>query len=126
LPLLFQNKELNALVKAHSVILFCNQEQCPFVYNTCEITADVMDDIKPHILMIEECRELFAILTTPHIRVSQIYPLWVYDLSPNASLPNASLPTVQVHPTITFAQPAHTAIATATALSRSLSPAGLG
>ena len=67
---LLKSRELNALVKAHNVILFCNQEQCPCVSNACQITADVMEDIRPYCLMIEECRELYAILTTPHIRVS--------------------------------------------------------
>lgn len=67
---LLQSRELNALVKAHNVILFCNQEQCPCVSNACQITADVMEDIRPYALMIEECRELYAILTTPHIRVT--------------------------------------------------------
>ena len=28
-----------------------------------------MEDIRPYALMIEECRELYAILSTPHIRV---------------------------------------------------------
>ena len=28
-----------------------------------------MDEIRPFALMIEECRELYAILTTPHINV---------------------------------------------------------
>ena len=68
---LMTNRELNALVKAHNVILFCNQEQCPCVSNACQITADVMEDIRPFCLMVEECRELYAILSTPHIRVSQ-------------------------------------------------------
>ena len=67
---LMTNRELNALVKAHNVILFCNQEQCPCVSNACQITADVMEDIRPFCLMVEECRELYAILSTPHIRVS--------------------------------------------------------
>merc|ERR1719412_1857185 len=65
---LLRSRELNALVKAHNVILFCNQEQCPCVSNACQITADVMEDIRPYALMIEECRELYAILSTPHIR----------------------------------------------------------
>ena len=47
----------------------CLQEQCPCVSNACQITADVMEDIRPFCLMVEECRELYAILTTPHIRV---------------------------------------------------------
>jgi hypothetical protein len=67
---LLQSRELNALVKAHNVILFCNQEQCPCVSNACQITADVMEDIRPYALMIEECRELYAILSTPHMRVN--------------------------------------------------------
>ena len=87
---LLQSRELNALVKAHNVILFCNQvlpkqhpksliiiyffqnqEQCPCVSNCCEIASEVMEDVRPFALMIEECRELYAILTTPHIRVKQ-------------------------------------------------------
>ena len=67
---LLQSRELNALVKTHNVILFCNQEQCPCVSNCCQIAQDVMEDVRPFALMIEECRELYAILTTPHIRVS--------------------------------------------------------
>lgn len=66
---LLQSRELNALVKAHNVILFCNQEQCPCVSNACQITADVMEDIRPFALMIEECRELYALLSAPHVRV---------------------------------------------------------
>ncbi len=66
---LLQSRELNSLVKAHNVILFCNQEQCPCVSNSCEIASEVMEDVRPFALMIEECRELYAILTTPHIRV---------------------------------------------------------
>lgn len=95
---LLQSRELNALVKAHNVILFCNQvcggivvdqtcgamlfpflspsiacaqEQCPCVSNCCEIASEVMEDVRPYALMIEECRELYAILTTPHIRVGE-------------------------------------------------------
>ena len=30
---------------------------------------EVMEDVRPFALMIEECRELYAILTTPHLRV---------------------------------------------------------
>ena len=67
---LLQSRELNALVKAHNVILFCNQEQCPCVSNACQITADVMEDIRPFALMMEECRELYALLSAPHVRVS--------------------------------------------------------
>ena len=67
---LLQSRELNSLVKAHNVILFCNQEQCPCVSNCTQIADDVMEDIRPFALMIEECRELYAILTTPHLRVS--------------------------------------------------------
>ena len=67
---LLQSGELNALVKAHNVILFCNQEMCPCVSSCCTIAQDVMEEIRPFALMIEECRELYAILTTPHIRVS--------------------------------------------------------
>ena len=67
---LLQSRELNALVKAHNVILFCNQEQCPCVSNSCQIAAEVMEDVRPYALMLEECRELYAILSTPHIRVS--------------------------------------------------------
>lgn len=66
---LLQSKELNALVKAHNVILFCNQEQCPCVSNACQITAEVMEDIRPYALMLEECRELYALLSAPHVRV---------------------------------------------------------
>ena len=69
---LLQSRELNALVKAHNVILFCNQEQCPCVSNACQITADVMEDIRPFALMMEECRELYAILSAPHVRVSNL------------------------------------------------------
>jgi len=65
---LLQSRELNALVKAHNVILFCNQEQCPCVSNACQITADVMEDIRPFALMMEECRELYALLSAPHVR----------------------------------------------------------
>ena len=39
--------------------------------NCCEIASEVMEDVRPFALMIEECRELYAILTTPHIRVKQ-------------------------------------------------------
>lgn len=78
---LLQSRELNSLVKAHNVILFCNQEQCPCVSNACEIAADVMEDVRPFALMIEECRELFAILTTPHIRVKK----WRFILFKNKS-----------------------------------------
>ena len=67
-----QSRELNALVKAHNVILFCNQEQCPCVSNACQITADVMEDIRPFALMMEECRELYALLSAPHVRVSYL------------------------------------------------------
>ncbi len=67
---LLQSKELNALVKAHNVILFCNQEQCPCVSNACQITAEVMEDIRPFGLM-DECRELYALLNAPHVRVSK-------------------------------------------------------
>ena len=28
-----------------------------------------MEDVRPYALMLEECRELYAILTTPHLRV---------------------------------------------------------
>ena len=70
---LLQSRELNALVKAHNVILFCNQEQCPCVSNACQITADVMEDIRPFALMMEECRELYALLSAPHVRVSFKY-----------------------------------------------------
>ena len=66
---LLQSRQLNSLVKAHNVILFCNQEQCPCVSNACQITADVMEDIRPFALMIEECRELYALLSAPHVRV---------------------------------------------------------
>ena len=66
---LLQSRELNALVKAHNVILFCNQEQCPCVSNACQITADVMEDIRPYALMVEECRDLYALLSSPHVRV---------------------------------------------------------
>ncbi len=66
---MLQSRDLNALVKAHNVILFCNAEQCPCVSNSCEIAAEVMDDVRPYALMVDECRELYAILTTPHIRV---------------------------------------------------------
>ena len=69
---LLQSRELNALVKAHNVILFCNQEQCPCVSNACQITADVMEDIRPFALMMEECRELYALLSAPHVRVSTL------------------------------------------------------
>lgn len=68
---LLQSRQLNSLVKAHNVILFCNQEQCPCVSNACQITADVMEDIRPFALMIEECRELYAILSAPHVRVRE-------------------------------------------------------
>ena len=37
--------------------------------NSCQIALDVMEDVRPLALMVEECRELYAILTTPHIRV---------------------------------------------------------
>ena len=37
--------------------------------NCCEIALEVMEDVRPFALMIEECRELYAILTTPHLRV---------------------------------------------------------
>ena len=43
--------------------------------NSCEIASEVMEDIRPYALMIEECRELYAILTTPHIRVSGSFSL---------------------------------------------------
>ena len=66
---LLQSRQLNSLVKSHNVILFCNQEQCPCVSNACQITADVMEDIRPFALMIEECRELYALLSAPHVRV---------------------------------------------------------
>merc|ERR1712218_745729 len=66
---LLRSRELNCLVKMHNVILFCNQEQCPCVSNCCEIALEVMEDVRPFALMIEECRELYAILTTPHLRV---------------------------------------------------------
>ncbi|CAB4065526.1 MAGUK p55 subfamily member 4,MAGUK p55 subfamily member 7 [Lepeophtheirus salmonis] len=65
---ILQCRELNALVKAHNVILFCNQEQCPVVSNGCQIAGDVMEDIRPYALMIEECRELYGLLTTPHVK----------------------------------------------------------
>lgn len=65
---LLQCPELNALVKAHNVILFCNQEQCPCVSNACQITADVMEDIRPYALMVDECRELYTLLATPNVR----------------------------------------------------------
>ena len=71
----FPPRELNCLVKMHNVILFCNQEQCPCVSNCCEIAMEVMEDVRPFALMIEECRELYAILTTPHLRVSLFRPL---------------------------------------------------
>ena len=70
---LLQSKELNSLVKAHNVILFCNQEQCPCVSNACQITAEVMEDIRPYALMMEECRELYGLLTAPHVRVRKCY-----------------------------------------------------
>ena len=66
---LLQSRELNALVKAHNVILFCNQEQCPCVSNACQITAEVMEDIRPFALMMDECRELYSLLSAPHVRV---------------------------------------------------------
>jgi len=65
---LLQSRELNALVKAHNVILFCNQEQCPCVSNACQITAEVMEDIRPFALMMDECRELYSLLSAPHVR----------------------------------------------------------
>ena len=49
--------------------------QCPCVSNCCEIAAEVMEDVRPFALMIEECRELYAILTTPHLRVS-VHAVW--------------------------------------------------
>ena len=36
-----------------------------------------MEDIRPYALMIEECRELYAILSTPHIRVSRQLNVYV-------------------------------------------------
>lgn len=72
LETLLKKGDLNALVKAHNVILFCNQEMCPCVSSCSTIAADVMEEIRPFALMIEECRELYAILTTPHIRVSSL------------------------------------------------------
>lgn len=65
---LLSKRELNSVVKIHNIILFCNQEQCPCVSNSCQIAIEVMEDVRPLALMIEECRELYAILTTPHIR----------------------------------------------------------
>ncbi|XP_059088395.1 MAGUK p55 subfamily member 7-like isoform X1 [Tigriopus californicus] len=65
---LLSRRELNSVVKIHNIILFCNQEQCPCVSNSCQIAIEVMEDVRPLALMIEECRELYAILTTPHIR----------------------------------------------------------
>ena len=35
-----------------------------------------MEDIRPYALMIEECRELYAILSTPHIRVRKTHMSW--------------------------------------------------
>ena len=55
----------------YNQFIFTFKEQCPCVSNACQITADVMEDIRPYALMIEECRELYAILSTPHIRVSK-------------------------------------------------------
>ncbi len=69
---LLQSKELNSVLKMYNVILFANQEQCPCVSNCCQIAAEVMEDVRPYALMIEECRELYAILTTPHIRVNTV------------------------------------------------------
>ena len=82
---LLQSRELNALVKAHNVILFCNQEQCPCVSNACQITAEVMEDIRPFALMMDECRELYSILSAPHVRVS----VWIFArlFWPNAFAP---------------------------------------
>ena len=77
----FPPRELNCLVKMHNVILFCNQEQCPCVSNCCEIAMEVMEDVRPFALMIEECRELYAILTTPHLRVSLFRPLVTLGLT---------------------------------------------
>ena len=77
---LLQSRELNALVKAHNVILFCNQEQCPCVSNACQITADVMEDIRPYALMVEECRDLYALLSSPHVRVRFVTQCAVVEL----------------------------------------------
>ena len=100
---LLRSRELNCLVKMHNVILFCNQEQCPCVSNCCEIALEVMEDVRPFALMIEECRELYAILTTPHLRVScsglfpgpflgHLYQSAFQFLLGNYSVSNTSLP----------------------------------
>ena len=38
-----------------------------------------MEDVRPYALMLEECRELYAILTTPHIRVSIAINVSLYE-----------------------------------------------
>ena len=37
-----------------------------YVTNACQITADAKEDIRPFALMMEECRELYALLSAPH------------------------------------------------------------
>ena len=83
---LLQSRQLNSLVKSHNVILFCNQEQCPCVSNACQITADVMEDIRPFALMIEECRELYALLSAPHVRVRRRSSSIVVKIFPHYQL----------------------------------------